>query len=131
MNIIIHTIPHANQRYETPGDWQILDGGNTIQINVSDLGDWREEALIAVHELVEVLLCKSNDITTEKVDDFDKKFEEKRKQMPELTDCEPGDEPNAPYVFEHCIATGIERQLCALLGLSWKEYEEHVNTLHQ
>lgn len=130
MNIIIHTIPHANQRYETVGDWRVNDNGSTIQISVSDLGDWREEALVAVHELIEALLCKANGVTTDAVDVFDMKFEERRKAQPELANCEPGDEPNAPYCFEHCVAAGVERQLCALLGLNWKEYEEDVSKLH-
>ena len=53
-------------------------------------------------------------------------FEKARKKGNE---DEPGDDPRAPYVVQHCIATGVERILAALLGVSWKRYEEAINRL--
>jgi hypothetical protein len=122
MKITIETIPHENHRYTTVGDWY-YDADGTLQIKVSALSDWRREALIAVHELVEVLLCKQDGITTESVDKFDKEFEANR--HPDNED-EPGDEPTAPYVKQHCMATGIERILAAALGVDWKPYEQEL-----
>jgi hypothetical protein len=122
MKINIETIPHQEHRYTTVGDWWVDETG-TIQIRVSELSDWRREALIAVHELVEILLCKNEGITTEEVDQFDKLYEANR--APDCED-EPGDDPKAPYVRQHCIATGIERILAAELGVQWKPYEEEL-----
>jgi hypothetical protein len=60
------------------------------------------------------------------VDAFDKAFEAAR--TPDNED-EPGDEPTAPYVKEHCIATGIERIMAAELDVSWKDYEAELSKL--
>jgi len=125
MKITIESIPHEKQRYPTVGDWQFDDEGN-LTIRVSKLSNWRREALVAVHELVEVLLCKHEGITQESVDEFDKQFESTR--PPDNFD-EPGDDPSAPYVKQHCTATGIERLLAAQLGVNWKEYEQELERL--
>lgn len=122
MKIVIETIPHENHRYTTVGDW-FYDSDGTLQIKVSSLSDWRYEALVAVHELVEVMLCKQDGVGTEVVDQFDKKFEEDRQ---EGNEDEAGDDPNAPYVKQHCIATGIERILAAQIGVNWKPYEKEL-----
>lgn len=122
---LIFTIPHKFQAYSTVGNWQFTKDG-TIVIFVSKLSDERFEMLIALHEFAEVLICKHRGITTKSVDAFDKAFEAAR--TPDNED-EPGDEPSAPYVKEHCIATGIERIMAAELDVSWKEYEEELSKL--
>lgn len=124
MNVKIEVIPHNQHRYPTVGDWY-FEGENLV-IKVSKLSDWRLEMLIVLHELVEVLKCKHDGITAEEVDKFDKAFEVKR--GPDNFD-EPGDEPDAPYVKQHCLATGIERIMAAELGVSWKEYEQELDAL--
>jgi len=125
MKITINVIPHKTQRYETVGDW-FFDGNGDLIINVSQLSDWRREALIAVHELVEVLICKHDKVTQQVVDEFDIAYEERRKEGDE---SEPGDDPSAPYRKQHCVATAVERLLAAELEVSWKEYEEELSTL--
>lgn len=122
MKIIIETIPHDQHRYTTVGDW-FYEPDGTLRIKVSQLSDWRREALIAVHELVEVLLCRHDGVTTEDVDAFDKAFEHAREPGNE---DEPGDSPAAPYVNQHCVATGIERILAAALDVQWKPYEQEL-----
>ncbi len=125
MKILIETIPHEAHRYETCGDWY-YDSDDVLHIKVSKLSDWRREMLVAVHELVEVLSCKNDGITQEVVDKFDKEFEAHR--HPDNED-EPGDEPTAPYVNQHCLATGIERILAQQWGVNWKEYEQELGNL--
>lgn len=125
MKIVIKTVPHASQRYSTVGDWTFDADGN-LTIKVSQLSNWRREMLVAVHELVEVLKCKHDGVTQESVDAFDNEYEANRKEGDE---SEPGDDPAAPYVKQHCLATGIERILAAELGVNWKEYEEELNSL--
>jgi hypothetical protein len=120
MKIIIETIPHRKQRQPgNIGDW-CLDPEGNIQILVSELGDWRMEAAVAVHELVEALLCRNDDVSQEQVDHFDTGFR---------GEGEPGDAHDAPYARQHCFATSVERMLIAALGLSWADYDRRVEAL--
>jgi len=138
MKIIIETIPHASQRYPTVGDWYRETDG-TLHIKVSALSDWRMEALVAVHELVEVLACEHAGITQEQVDNFDTNFEKVRAKqleadLPEaqktlIAIAEPGDDFAAPYRAQHCLASGIERILAPALGLTWAAYECEIEAL--
>jgi hypothetical protein len=125
MKIVIETIAHSDQRYPTAGDWYYDDSGN-LTIRVSQLGDWRYEALVGLHELVEVLKCKHDGVTQEEVDHFDRAYEVNRREGDE---SEPGDSIRAPYRKQHCLATGIERIMCSELGVSWQEYEEAIQAL--
>lgn len=119
MNIHIEVIPHEQQRYETVGDWRWNEGDLTI--SVSNTSNWKYEALVAVHELCEVLMCKNDGVSQEDVDEFDQAYEAHRKPN---DDSEPGDDPAAPYRKQHFIATNIERILAVALGVDWKRYED-------
>lgn len=118
IRIIIETIPHREQRYNTIGDWHFDKESGTLAIRVSDLNNWRYETLIAIHELVEASLCGLQPGLEEKVDEFDLNYK---------GDGEPGDDPNAPYKGPHCIATGIERMLAAVMGVDWTSYERKID----
>lgn len=122
MKIVIETIPHQDQRYTTVGDW-FSDPDGTLHIKVSELSDWRREALIAVHELVEVLLCKNAGILQVDVDKFDKNWK------PHDGIEEPGDDPEAPYENQHNMAMGIEQTLAAAFGIKWHDYEKELDEL--
>ena len=123
--VVIEIIPHDQQRYPTVGDWFFDEAGN-LTIRISQLSDWRLEMLVALHELVEVLKCKHDGVSQESVDAFDIAYEKAR---PEGDDSEPGDDPKAPYVKQHCLATGIERIMAAELGVNWKAYEDELMAL--
>jgi hypothetical protein len=125
MEIHIKTIPHSEQRYDTCGDY-FLDDNGVMQIRVSDIGMPLSEHLVAIHELIEVVMCIVKGITIRTIDDFDIAFEKNRKEG-DLS--EPGFDPEAPYRHEHAIATAVEMIICAHLGISWKEYEESINKL--
>ena len=122
MDIIIKNIEHKDQPYDTAGDWR-FDSNDDLIINVSDTGNWKYNALIALHELVEVLLCKDRGITTEEVDAFDIAFEEKRGQG---NMDEPGDDRKAPYFKEHQVATIVERLIANELKVDWDTYDTEV-----
>jgi hypothetical protein len=124
MNIEIRTWSHALQRYDTCGDWLFDDEGN-LAITVSDLGDWRMEALVAVHELVEALLCKTKGISQETVDNWDMAFADA--DAPGVG--EPGADPDCPYHREHVRATSVEHIVAAYLGVDWGEYEDRIAAL--
>jgi hypothetical protein len=119
ISIRIETIPHHDQRYDTVGDWQ-ADNTGCLRIRVSDMNNWHYEALVAIHELVEAVLCSHGRITQEIVDKFDFSYK---------GGGEPGDDPRAPYSGPHCIATGVERILAAVMGVSWSRYEETLDNL--
>lgn len=124
MKITIETIPHKEQRYPTVGDWYIEDG--VIMIKVSSMDSWRYEALVAIHELVEIILCRGENISQEKVDEFDKAFEQNRMEGDE---SEPGESDGAPYRRQHRIASGVERIVAAELEVNWERYEKAINAL--
>jgi len=126
MRINIETIPHGEQRYPTVGDyWDDSEG--VVQVRVSDMKDWRYEALVVVHELIEMFLTKQREISEQAISEFDIKFEESREQG--LVTGEPGDHANAPYRNEHFFATNIERLFSAELHVDWFEYDRDVDAL--
>lgn len=120
IDITIKTIPHHLHRYDTVADWEFDQKSGWLTIRVSDMNNWRYEMLVAVHELVEALLCAHGGITQEVVDKFDFAYK---------GDGEPGDDPNCPYSGPHSIATGIERILAACMGISWSKYEDALDAL--
>lgn len=125
MKILIETIPHKAHRYPTCGDWMRLPDG-TLNIKVSEeIGD-EYATLVALHELVEVLLCEKRGITDAEVTAFDEKFEADRDEGDE---SEPGDHPDAPYRREHLFATGIEKLMASELGVDWKHYDDAIMEL--
>jgi hypothetical protein len=126
MRIVIETVPHAQQRYDTCGDWFEQPDG-TWCIRVSELpthGALFPEKfafLVAFHELIEMALCAASAVTAKEVDSFDLTYAGSR--------SEPGDDQDAPYYDQHQLATGLERTMAALLGVDWTEYESAVNNL--
>lgn len=125
MQLEFRTIPHDQQRYETAGDWEILENG-AIRISVSDMGSDDYAFLVAMHEAIEVWLCRKRGITDEAVTAFDKAYEDSR---PDGDESEPGDHPDAPYRKEHQFATKIERQLAEEMGVDWTEYDKTIYEL--
>lgn len=125
MKIIIETIPHDAQRYPTCGDW-FYEPNGTLQIKVSaEMGE-DSASLVAIHELIECILCKKHGVSQESVDEFDKAYEANRK---EGDDSEPGDDPNAPYRREHFFATNVEALMCDQMGLNFQEHEARIRAL--
>lgn len=128
MRILIETVPHNEQRYDTVGDWSIEPDGTWL-ILVSELPTKQSHFpekfafLVALHELIEMAMCVAQGITPKMVDGFDLTWKAHHGIV------EPGDDPNAPYYHDHQLATGFERQMAALLGVNWIEYERAINAL--
>lgn len=125
LTAFIHSIPHAEHRYSTVGDWQFReapDGCTYIDVQVSATADWRHAALIAVHELVEAILCRHRGISQDEVDSFDLSH-------PELV--EPGLSENCPYRREHLHAHHVEVNLAYELGVDWQEYTAALDSLDE
>lgn len=125
MKIIIEDIPHKRQRYDTAGDWFYTGKGKkrTLHIKVSATKKPEFAKLVAIHELVEVMLCERDGVSQREVDAFDFAFK------PSEVNDEPGDDPNAPYQRQHNFATAVERMLCAAMGLKWDDYAEAIESL--
>ena len=118
MIITIETVPQSRQAYATAGDWRWRDG--KLHITVSAMSNWRYEALVAIHETVEALLCRARGISEQAVTAWDtgpgKKLDD------------PGDSPRAPYHAEHVAATRLERQLAKELAVNWLAYDRAVRS---
>lgn len=128
IDISLKTIPHAEQRYDTCGDWR-GDVAGQISVTVSELPDWRYEFLVALHELIEGTLCNARGIKDADVSAFDEQFEAELDSYQHQPDDEPGDDRRAPYHQEHVFASAIERIVATELGVDWSEYEQAINAL--
>ncbi len=114
--IVIEFIPQDRQRYPTAGDW--FHEGDTLVLKISRMGSEVHQQAVAIHELVEALLCNVAGVTQEAVDRFD---------MVEGKDLdEPGFDAQAPYHVQHCWADVVERTFIAAAGVSWSAYDEAV-----
>lgn len=116
---MIHTVPHKHQRYDTVGDYVKRRDGIT-EFRISELGDDRMESLVAIHEIIEQVLCKHKGISIDQIDAFDMSFK---------GEGEPGDCPRAPYRDQHRLATLVEVILAKEMGVDWKEYEQRIDSL--
>lgn len=113
MTVLMQTTPHRYQRYDTLGDFQTTAAG--LLITVSELGDWRYEFLVMLHEFVEEALTRHRGIAEPDIMSFDL-------DHPDLDD--PGMDPSAPYHREHVTATSLEMLLAQELGVDWTAYEK-------
>lgn len=119
MKIEISTIPQAQQRYATLGDyWGSYETPGQQTIVVSQLGDRRMEFLIGLHEMIESFLCEERGIAEPDIMAFDMAVPD---DSPYTDD--PGHDPAAPYHKEHVFAESIERLVAQQLGVNWQEYE--------
>jgi hypothetical protein len=110
-------VPHANQRYDTVGDWFFEEG--TLVIKVSSLRDPRATWAVAVHEFIEAILCTNAGITPQMVDAWD---------LGEGADSnDPGMNWSAPYHKQHLHATSVERRLAETMGLVWEAHNRIVD----
>ena len=110
-------IDHKEQRYAgTCGDYWLDHTG--LHFRVSRLGDWRYEALVLVHELVEYLLVRAAGIDISSIDRWDIDY---------CGEGEPGEDPGAPYHVQHMMADAVERTVALFLGVKWGRYDEAVS----
>lgn len=127
MEIRIKTLSNDKMRIPgSAGDYWYDDEG-VLQIRIVDLGDEFMEKMISIHEMVEEALTKKRGLSEPDIQAFDEYYEQRRKMGLVPEDSEPGFDPNANYKNEHAFATGIELGMCALAGVSWKEYGDVIN----
>lgn len=137
MEILISTIAHDEQPYDTCGNWEWMPDA-TLTVTISKLPDERYEFLVMLHEFVEAYLCRAAGVSGEAVTRFDVEWLERRKghqagsvealaaiSGPE----EPGDDPAAPYFKQHRTATLVEQLVAHELGVDWIAYSEAISQL--
>lgn len=112
-SVRIETVSPKLMAYRTVGDWGIT--GTHLWIKIADTGNWSYNMLVAVHELVEALLCAYLGISESRVTKFD---------LAHQGDDDPGSHPKAPYHDQHMVAMGIEMILSVALGIKWRPYEK-------
>lgn len=130
--IEITVVDHRSQRYPTVGDWQFGQTPgfkNVLFVKVSNMNNWKSELAVAVHEVVEALLCEEAGVKDDSVTQFDLDFEEERNAGKHGQEDEPGDDPRAPYRKQHLAATKVEEVLCDELGIRWIDHDANVNKL--
>ena len=111
MNIYVKEVSSPS-RYQTVGDWFWKD--DTLCIEVVDGGDERSNLLVALHEIIEAMLCRWMNILETDVTKFDVEY---------MEDGEPGDSPDSPYHWPHQVATLVERFACFLIGYDWGHHD--------
>ena len=126
MNVEIKTIPYAQQRYQTVGDFWIDKDGST-HFRINDMGSEDYAFLVAIHEQVEEYLTRRRGLAEPEIMAFDLMWEIEREKGAHGEDEEPGHDPRAPYHREHVLAEVVERLLANQMGISWPEYEKAVN----
>jgi hypothetical protein len=127
----IHTIEHKKHRYPTTGDWLYDPSWGYVEVRTSRTADWRESMCVAVHELIEALLCVQHGVDPKAVDEFDIAYEARRAQGLEDEESEPGDDVTAPYYHQHQVAMVVERLLANELGLHWPTYNTNLGKLNE
>jgi hypothetical protein len=129
MEIHIKTIPDSAFRIKGGiGDYWYDDEG-VLQVRVVELGDDFLETCIAVHEVIEEALTKKRGLPETDIQAFDDYYDQRQKMGLIPEDTEAGFDPAAPYKNEHAFATGVELGMCALAGVSWKEYEDKIKSI--
>ena len=128
MRIIIETIPHSQQKYETAADYERLQNGD-LHIVVSDTGDELYNSLIGLHELVEVMAMERRGIPLIASTEFDIPYEKARKEGRHSETDEPGDDKDCPYRKEHRLASIVEEIVAHDLGVDWQDYGQAANKL--
>jgi hypothetical protein len=127
LDIDLKTISRSKQRYPTVGDYFTKPNGREhTSVRVSEMGNWRYEFLVGVHELVEWALIRYHGVSEQEVDAWDLKYEAERKAG-DLS--ESGDAVGCPYAREHTFATCVERLVAIALDVNWKEYNKFIEEL--
>jgi hypothetical protein len=124
MNIEIKTVPLSELRFTTAGDWkQNSDGSITIWL--VDTPDWRYWAIVLMHELTEILVCRLDDVTSASADAFDAIWENELKQGLHRPEEEAGCDRRCPYYHGHRAGIMMEKLFCFILRVPWKEYDDY------
>lgn len=124
---IVWRLP-KDMRYDTVADWRYSHNHLDIIIPDCDLTNNNPifVYLLVNHERTEAELCQYRGVTSQEVDDYDMDYEAAREAGDE---SEPGDQPEAPYHWQHTTAEASERLLAAALDVTWGHYMRWIDDL--
>jgi hypothetical protein len=117
----IHFIPQTSMINHQCGDYECHD--RTVDFYVTSTEDWRYAALVALHEIVEVILTRHAGIEERDITAFDLQFEKDGR------DGEPGDAHDSPYREQHKVAETVEKMIARLIDVDWKVYNKVLDEL--
>lgn len=107
--------------------WDKPKNKGTLTIQVTKMLDWRFEAAVWGHEIIEVFYCWMFKITTEECDVFDEGYERLYESGKVSKSVEPGCDPKCPYHWGH-MAGIVWEHICIYGTLaSWKKYDNECN----
>ncbi len=102
-DIFIKQIKHQDQQYDTIGNYRKFNGLYMIEVSKQKGYCETDEEVqaVALHEMIEMLLCAKRGISIEKITAWDLKHEKDER--------EPGEIKGAPYFKEHAFANKLEK----------------------
>ena len=106
------------------GDW--IEQNGALYVKVGNMNSVASELAVALHELVEALLCVRDGVPEWDVSEYDRKWNEREAAGEKLAE-EPGNEMDAPYHKQHESALFVERAVCSAFGLPWSQHEENID----
>jgi len=127
-SIDITAVPHGEQSYDTPAEWEEPVEG-VWQIAVSDLRDWRYNLLTALGQQIEMALCKQAGVTSEQIQAFAVAHGKRRRAGDSDYQGAPGDHPDAPHKQAHRFAQQMLKQIAPELGVVWSRYQRALEAL--
>lgn len=120
-SIHIHAnTPRTQMRFTTAGDWTQQDG--VYEIWICETADWRMQAIVLFHELIELLWCHKNGVTAKDADIFDAKWEAELEKGIHKPWEEAGFAADCPYGPGHRLGVKAEKLGCFALGMKWGTY---------
>ena len=116
----------SDMRFTTIGYWWFEEPENrgTLNVEVLKMSDWRFEAAVWGHELIEILYCWLFRVTTEQADAFDQFYEDGYAAGTIAKSKEPGHDPKCPYHWGH-MAGVLWEHICVYGTFgSWHRYSQ-------
>lgn len=80
------------------------------------------EFILQLEKTIEEYLCQKNKLSLDKVREFEIRYEEMRRQFPDIVKKAPGDDEASPHFHFHQIATRVGRWLGDTLKIDWSIY---------
>lgn len=129
MKIKFQRMEMGQMPFLTVGYWKFDQPKNkgTLYIQVIKLRDWRFEAAVWGHEIIEAFYCWLLGITTEQADEFDAMYERGYNDGSISKDKEAGHDRRCPYHWGHMMGVVWEHIWIPLTLASWSKYNDECN----
>jgi hypothetical protein len=102
-----------------------------IMLLVAKMSDWRFEASVLIHELIEILWCIRHKVTTDQCDKFDAYYETMYKQGLISKTKEQGNDKRCPYHRGHVWGNFFSWLFEWVVGIDKQVYRREADLLMQ